>query len=236
MACGSRAAGIARRPRGQPRRSSHRHGLRGRQPDGAAHPSRSLDVANVATSFPGFPALARAPASRWRRSSDLTRMAAPVVTIDGPSGSGKGTVSRAAGARIGWHLLDSGALYRLVALGGALRGAGRRMMSPAHARARRAHAGAISQPMPVARSASCSTGSEVTRGAAHRRGRGGGVAGGRLAGGARGAAGAPARLRRAPRPDRRRARHGHRGVPAGAAQDLPDRKPPRNGPGDAITS
>jgi cytidylate kinase len=42
----------------------------------------------------------------------------PIVTIDGPSGSGKGTISRAVAARVGWHLLDSGALYRLVALGG----------------------------------------------------------------------------------------------------------------------
>jgi cytidylate kinase len=44
--------------------------------------------------------------------------AVPVVTIDGPSGSGKGTVSRAAAKRLGWRLLDSGALYRLVALAG----------------------------------------------------------------------------------------------------------------------
>jgi cytidylate kinase len=42
----------------------------------------------------------------------------PVVTIDGPSGSGKGTVSRAAARALGWSLLDSGALYRLVALAG----------------------------------------------------------------------------------------------------------------------
>jgi cytidylate kinase len=42
----------------------------------------------------------------------------PVVTIDGPSGSGKGTISRAVAQRVGWHLLDSGALYRLVALAG----------------------------------------------------------------------------------------------------------------------
>jgi CMP/dCMP kinase len=40
----------------------------------------------------------------------------PVLTIDGPSGSGKGTVSRAVAATLGWRLLDSGALYRLVAL------------------------------------------------------------------------------------------------------------------------
>jgi CMP/dCMP kinase len=44
---------------------------------------------------------------------------APVITIDGPSGSGKGTVARRVAAELGFHLLDSGALYRLVALGGA---------------------------------------------------------------------------------------------------------------------
>ena len=44
----------------------------------------------------------------------------PVLTVDGPSGSGKGTVSRALARHTGWHLLDSGALYRLVALAGAL--------------------------------------------------------------------------------------------------------------------
>jgi len=40
----------------------------------------------------------------------------PVITIDGPSGSGKGTVSRLIAHHLGWHFLDSGALYRLVAL------------------------------------------------------------------------------------------------------------------------
>ncbi len=39
---------------------------------------------------------------------------APVLTIDGPSGAGKGTVSRLAAHRLGWHYLDSGALYRAV--------------------------------------------------------------------------------------------------------------------------
>ncbi|HEY2675563.1 MAG TPA: (d)CMP kinase [Steroidobacteraceae bacterium] len=42
----------------------------------------------------------------------------PVLTIDGPSGSGKGTVSRAVAKTLRWGLLDSGALYRLVALAG----------------------------------------------------------------------------------------------------------------------
>lgn len=42
--------------------------------------------------------------------------AVPVLTIDGPSGSGKGTISRAVAQRLGWHYLDSGALYRAVGL------------------------------------------------------------------------------------------------------------------------
>ncbi|MFD2641196.1 (d)CMP kinase [Pseudomonas japonica] len=40
---------------------------------------------------------------------------APVITIDGPSGSGKGTVAGLLARRLGWNLLDSGALYRLLA-------------------------------------------------------------------------------------------------------------------------
>lgn len=47
---------------------------------------------------------------------------APVITIDGPSGSGKGTISRLLSERLGWHFLDSGALYRLVALAARRRG------------------------------------------------------------------------------------------------------------------
>ncbi len=40
----------------------------------------------------------------------------PVITIDGPSGSGKGTIARRVADALGYHLLDSGALYRLTAL------------------------------------------------------------------------------------------------------------------------
>ena len=40
----------------------------------------------------------------------------PIITIDGPSGSGKGTLCKLLADRLGYHLLDSGALYRLVAL------------------------------------------------------------------------------------------------------------------------
>lgn len=46
----------------------------------------------------------------------------PIITIDGPSGSGKGTIARRVADRLGWHLLDSGALYRLVALAGLRQG------------------------------------------------------------------------------------------------------------------
>ena len=45
-------------------------------------------------------------------------MTVPIVTIDGPSGSGKGTIARAVARHAGWHLLDSGALYRLAAMEG----------------------------------------------------------------------------------------------------------------------
>lgn len=48
-------------------------------------------------------------------------MTVPVIAIDGPSASGKGTVAQRAAGRLGFHFLDSGALYRLVALA-ALRG------------------------------------------------------------------------------------------------------------------
>lgn len=40
----------------------------------------------------------------------------PVLTIDGPSGSGKGTLAQQLSRQLGWHLLDSGALYRIVGL------------------------------------------------------------------------------------------------------------------------
>jgi len=51
----------------------------------------------------------------------VTRSAARVVTIDGPSGAGKGTIGRLLAQKLGWHYLDSGALYRLVALAGLRR-------------------------------------------------------------------------------------------------------------------
>ncbi len=46
----------------------------------------------------------------------------PVLTIDGPSGSGKGTISRAVADALGWHLLDSGAIYRAVGYAAGMAG------------------------------------------------------------------------------------------------------------------
>ncbi|HVX03991.1 MAG TPA: (d)CMP kinase [Rhodanobacteraceae bacterium] len=43
-----------------------------------------------------------------------THESVPVLTIDGPSGSGKGTIARAVADKLGWHMLDSGAIYRAV--------------------------------------------------------------------------------------------------------------------------
>lgn len=40
----------------------------------------------------------------------------PVITIDGPGGAGKGTLCKAMAETLGWHLLDSGAIYRVLAL------------------------------------------------------------------------------------------------------------------------
>ncbi len=43
-------------------------------------------------------------------------MSVPVLTIDGPSGAGKGTVSRAVAKRLSWNYLDSGSIYRSLAI------------------------------------------------------------------------------------------------------------------------
>lgn len=51
-----------------------------------------------------------------------SRSTIPVITIDGPSGSGKGTISRAVAEALGWHLLDSGALYRAIGYAAGMAG------------------------------------------------------------------------------------------------------------------
>lgn len=49
-------------------------------------------------------------------------MSVPVITVDGPSGVGKGTISHLLAKHFGFHFLDSGALYRLTALAAAQKG------------------------------------------------------------------------------------------------------------------
>jgi 3-phosphoshikimate 1-carboxyvinyltransferase len=66
---------------------------------------RINDPACVAKTFPDY----------FERFAKLTRPV-PVIAIDGPSASGKGTIAARVAQALGWHYLDSGALYRLTAL------------------------------------------------------------------------------------------------------------------------
>lgn len=68
-------------------------------------PVRINDPECVAKTFPDY----------FARFAEVTQ-AVPVITIDGPSASGKGTVAARVATALGWHYLDSGALYRLAAL------------------------------------------------------------------------------------------------------------------------
>ncbi|MBC7184990.1 MAG: (d)CMP kinase, partial [Marinobacter sp.] len=52
----------------------------------------------------------------------MVNSSAPVITVDGPGGSGKGTITQMLARKLGWHLLDSGALYRLTALAAVRQG------------------------------------------------------------------------------------------------------------------
>ena len=49
-------------------------------------------------------------------TTQATQTQIPVITIDGPSGAGKGTIAQLLASRLGFHILDSGSLYRLTAL------------------------------------------------------------------------------------------------------------------------
>ena len=70
-----------------------------------ATPLRILDPGCTAKTFPDY----------FDRFAQVTQPV-PVIAIDGPSASGKGTVSQRVAEALGWHYLDSGALYRLTAL------------------------------------------------------------------------------------------------------------------------
>lgn len=52
----------------------------------------------------------------------MSRLEVPVLALDGPSGSGKGTVGQLCARHLGWHYLDSGAVYRALAVSAARRG------------------------------------------------------------------------------------------------------------------
>jgi 3-phosphoshikimate 1-carboxyvinyltransferase len=79
-------------------------------------PVRLDDPGCVAKTFPDF----------FERYAEITQgpSTVDVIAIDGPSASGKGTVARALAQGLGFHYLDSGALYRLVALAAMKRGIG----------------------------------------------------------------------------------------------------------------
>lgn len=68
-------------------------------------PVRINDPRCVAKTFPDY----------FARFAEVTQ-AVPVIAIDGPSASGKGTIAAKVAAELGWHYLDSGAIYRLTAL------------------------------------------------------------------------------------------------------------------------
>ena len=82
----------------------------------ASGPVTVRNVDAVDTSFPGFCDCMQALGVDVR--ADTPR----VIAIDGPSGSGKGTIARLVAEELGYALLDSGALYRLVALAAGKRG------------------------------------------------------------------------------------------------------------------
>jgi len=67
------------------------------------------DPGCVAKTYPGY-------------FAEFARITAPVIAIDGPSASGKGTVAALVAQRLGFHYLDSGSLYRLTALAAARAG------------------------------------------------------------------------------------------------------------------
>lgn len=78
----------------------------------AVSPQAEITVSgchNINTSFPDFFELMNGLGCK-------TQPFAPVITVDGPSGVGKGTISKLLAEYLDWHLLDSGAIYRAAAL------------------------------------------------------------------------------------------------------------------------
>ena len=94
----------------------------------ASGPVKINNCNNVATSFPGFVTLANKAGMNLHEDKGLAELtvsedsSAHVIAVDGPSGSGKGTISQMLAARLGYHYLDSGALYRLLSLAASRQG------------------------------------------------------------------------------------------------------------------
>jgi 3-phosphoshikimate 1-carboxyvinyltransferase len=84
------------------RRPPHRHVLLA---GGARHALRINDPQSVGKTFPDY----------FARFAEVSQ-GVPVIAIDGTSASGKGTIAARVAQALGWHYLDSGALYRLTAL------------------------------------------------------------------------------------------------------------------------
>src|SRR5574337_462161 len=93
---------------------------------GSARKSKRRGSAGVRVRWPPVPGgrngLNCALSDRRLEVSMSHAVAVPVLTIDGPSGSGKGTVSAMVAERLGWRLLDSGALYRAVGFAAGMAG------------------------------------------------------------------------------------------------------------------
>src|SRR5690606_11984537 len=109
---------------GQPHGPQHRHVLRrGLPARHRGYPHHRLRACGYLLPRPYRPG----PFGRYESSSAGPRVrdhATPASTAAGPGGSGKGTLAGRLAARLGWHLLDSGALYRLLALAAQKRGKG----------------------------------------------------------------------------------------------------------------
>ena len=144
----------------------------------------------------------------------ITEEDIPVIAVDGPSGSGKGTVCRLLARELGWNLLDSGAMYRLVGL--AARNHGVRLDNHAALDVLAGHLDVQFRPgEDTAEARVILEGEDVSQ--LLRSEEVGALA-------SEVAAAAPARVQDPSRAGGGRARHGHRGVPGGAVQGVPDRE------------
>ena len=179
----------------------------------AGLPVRILDPKCVAKTFPDyFEALFSVAHTRPG--------AIPVICVDGPTASGKGTLAAVLAEQLGYHFLDSGALYRITALAAMQRrpGAGRRRM-------KRPLPPWPQQPAGAFRGRAGAAGRRGRhRRHPHRRSRHERLPGVGPARGAHGAGGPAAQLSPAAGPGGRRPRHGHRDLPRRPAQGLPDRQ------------